>query len=106
MSCLCFTDTHSLPMALAPWAPSFSTSPATHTLLSWFPPRGTVPYPRTFLASPILFSHFPIPFLPLFLLLTPPSLANKSPTLALAWWPLALAWWQWPKPGTSVPAGP
>lgn len=106
MSCPCSTDTHSLPIALTPWAPSFSISPATHTLLSWFSPDALSPTPRTFLESPILFSHVPIPFLPLFLLLTPPSLASESPTLALAWWPMALAWWQWPKPGTSVPEGP
>lgn len=46
MSCPCFTDTHSLPIALTPWAPSFSISPATHTLLSWFSPRCTIPHPQ------------------------------------------------------------
>lgn len=96
MSYPSFIDTHSQPMALTPWALSFSTSPATHTLLGWFSPKCT---PRTFLEFPILFSHFPIPFLPLFLILTQPSLANESPTLALAWW-------HWPKPGASVPTDP
>lgn len=96
--CSCLTDTHARLMALTPWAPSFSTSPATHTLMDWFPPRCTVPHPESFLASPTL-SHFPGPFLPLSPPPTLPSPANESPTLALAPW-------HWPKPGTSVPTGP